>query len=229
MQILGSGLLLSKVWEELNSIDDELDSYLDFAFEQPWGYLTACPSNAGTGLRSSVMIHLPGLITTKRIVGILQTAGKMNLAIRGLHGEGSEMLGDYFQISNQVTLGKAEDEIVEATENLTRKLIEQERLARDDLLKKEKIVVEDRVGRAVALLSSTKILGTREAMELLSNIRLGIYYGMVPGINTDTLDALLIRIQPAHLQKRFQKHLEPLERDVERAKLIRETLKYAEG
>ena len=229
MQVLGSGLLLSDAWAQLDAIDDELDSHLDFAFEQPWGYLTACPSNAGTGLRSSIMIHLPGLITTKRIVNILQTAGKMNLAVRGLHGEGSEMLGDYFQISNQATLGKSEDEIVEATENLTRKLIEQERRARDDLMKNERVVVEDRVGRAVAVLSSAKILSTREAMELLSSIRLGIYYGMVPGIKPDTLDALLIKIQPAHLQKRFPTHLGPLERDVERAKLVRETLKYGEG
>jgi protein arginine kinase len=229
MQVLSSGMLLSRAWKELNKIDDELDSHLDFAFEHPWGYLTACPSNAGTGLRSSVMIHLPGLITTKRIVNILQTAAKMNLAIRGLHGEGSEMLGDYFQISNQVTLGRPEDEIVEATESLTKDLIEQERRARDDLMKDEKIVIEDRVGRAIAILSSAKILGTREAMELLSNIRLGIYYGMIPGIKMDALDALLIRIQPAHLQKRFQNHLGPLDRDVERAKLVRETLKYAEG
>jgi len=229
MQVLCSGLLLSTAWEELNAIDDELDSHLDFAFELPWGYLTACPSNAGTGLRSSVMIHLPGLITTKRIVGILQTAGKINLAIRGLHGEGTEMLGDYFQISNQVTLGRPEDEIVDATEKLTRNLIEQERRARDDLMKNEKIVIEDRIGRAVAILSSAKILNSREAMELLSSVRLGIYYGMIPGIKMDVLDSLLIRIQPAHLQKRFPNHLGPLDRDIERAKLVRETLNYAEG
>lgn len=229
MQVLGSGLCLSEAWELLNAIDDELDSHLDFAFEQPWGYLTACPSNAGTGLRSSVMIHLPGVIMTKRIVGILQTAARMNLAIRGLHGEGSEMLGDYFQISNQATLGRPEDEIVETTDNLTRKLVEQERRARDDLLKNERVVVEDKVGRAVAVLSSAKILSAREAMDLLSHIRLGIYYEMVPGIKPDTLDALLIRIQPAHLQKRFSKHLDPLERDIERAKLVKATLEYGEG
>ncbi len=229
MQALGSGLSLSEAWEELNSIDDVLDSHLDFAFERPWGYLTACPSNTGTGLRSSVMIHLPGLIMTKRIVNILQMAAKMNLAIRGIHGEGSEMLGDYFQISNQGTLGKAEEEIVGATEKLTQNLIEQERRARDSLIKNEKIIVEDKVGRAVAVISSAKILGVREAMDLLSRIRLGIYYGLVPGINADTLDALLIRIQPAHLQKRFPKHLDPLQRDIERAKLLRETLKYGEG
>ncbi len=229
MQVLCSGLLLSKAWEKLSAIDDELDSHLDFAFDRPWGYLTACPSNAGSGLRSSIMIHLPGLIMTKRIVNILQSAAKMHLAIRGLHGEGSEMLGDYFQISNQVTLGKPEEEIVESTENLTRNLIEQEKSARDDLMKNERIVLEDRVGRAVAILSSAKILSTREAMELLSSIRLGIYCGMIPGVKTDVLDALLIRIQPAHIQKRFQNHLGPLDRDAERAKLVRETLKYAEG
>ncbi|UCD58036.1 MAG: protein arginine kinase [Candidatus Hydrogenedentota bacterium] len=229
MQVLRSGLLLSEAWEELNAIDDELDSHLDFTFEQPWGYLTACPSNSGTGLRSSVMIHLPGLVVTKRIVNILQTAGKMHLAIRGLHGEGSEMLGDYFQISNQVTLGRPEDEIVEMTENLTRQLVEQERRARADLEKNEKVVIEDKVGRAIAILSGAKILSTREAMELLSNIRLGIYFGMVPGINSETLDALLIEMQPAHLQKRFTNHLDPLARDIERAKLIKEALKYGEG
>ena len=229
MQALGSGLCLSAMWEELNAIDDELDSNLDFAFERPWGYLTSCPSNAGTGLRSSVMIHLPGLIMSKRIVNILQAAAKMRLAIRGLHGEGSEMLGDYFQISNQVTLGKAEEEIVEATEKLTRNLLDQERRARDDLIKNEKIVIEDKVGRAVAILSSAKILSVREAMELLSSIRLGIYYGLVPGKNTDMLDALIIKIQPAHLQARFPKHLGPLDRDIERTKLLRETLKYGEG
>ncbi len=229
MQTLGSGLCLSEIWRELNAIDDELDSHLDFAFERPWGYLTACPSNTGTGLRSSAMIHLPGLIMTKRIMGVLQTASRMNLAVRGLHGEGSEVLGDYFQISNQATLGKSEDEIVEAAERLSQDLVEQERRARDDLIKNEKIVIEDRVGRAVAILSCAKILSVREAMELLSSIRLGIYYGLVPGINSDVLDALIIRIQPAHLQKRFPRHLGPLERDIERAKLMRETLKYREG
>lgn len=229
MQTLCSGLRLSEIWRELNAIDDELDSHLDFAFERPWGYLTACPSNTGTGLRSSAMIHLPGLIMTKRIMGVLQTASRMNLAVRGLHGEGSEVLGDYFQISNQATLGKSEDEIVEAAERLSQNLVEQERRARDDLIKNEKIVIEDRVGRAIAILSCAKILSVREAMELLSSIRLGIYYGLVPGISSDVLDALIIRIQPAHLQKRFPRHLGPLERDIERAKLMRETLKYREG
>jgi len=229
MQALGSGLCLSEMWAGLNAIDDELDNHLDFAFEQPWGYLTSCPSNAGTGLRSSVMIHLPGLIMTKRIVSILQTATRMNLAIRGLHGEGSEMLGDYFQISNQATLGKAEEDIVEATEQLTKTLLEKERRARDDLITKEKILVEDKVGRAVAILSCAKLLSVREAMELLSSIRLGIYFGLVPGISAETLDALIIKAQPAHLQKRFPNHLGPLERDIERAKLLRETLDYREG
>ena len=229
MQVLRSGLLLSEAWEELNAIDDELDSHLDFAFGEPWGYLTACPSNAGTGLRASVMIHLPALIMTKRIVGILQGAGKMQLAIRGLHGEGSEMLGDYFQISNQVTLGKPEDEIVEMTENLTRELIAEEKRAREDLMKNEKVLIEDKVGRAIGILSGARILSTREAMELLSSIRLGIYCGMLPGVNPETLDALLIEMQPAHLQKRFSEHLAPLARDMERAKLIKEKLNYGEG
>jgi protein arginine kinase len=229
MQVLRSGLLLAEAWEELNAIDDELDSQLEFAFEEPWGYLTACLSNAGTALRASVMIHLPAHITTKRIVSILQTAGKMHLAVRGVHGEGSEMLGDYFQISNQVTLGKPEDEIVEMTEKLTRQLIDQERRARDDLMKDQRIVIEDKVGRAIGILTGAKILSTREAMELLSSIRLGIYCNMVPGINAETLDALLVEMQPAHLQKRFPKHLDPLARDAERAKLIKETLKYGEG
>lgn len=229
MQVLRSGLLLSDALEELNAIDDELDSHLDFAFERPWGYLSACASNAGTGLRASVMIHLPGLIITKRIVDILRTAARMHIAVRGHHGEGSEMLGDYFQISNQATLGMAEDEIVEATERLTRELIDQERRARDDLMKNEKIILEDKVGRAVAILQGAKILGMREAMELLSNIRLGIYCGLIPGIKSDTLDALLVEMQPAHLQKRFPEHMDPLARDIERAKLIKGTLKYGEG
>ena len=229
MQVLRSGLLLSAAWEELNAIDNELDSHLDFAFEEPWGYLTACLSNTGTALRSSVMIHVPGLIMTKRIVNILQTASKMNLAIRGMHGEGSEMLGDYFQISNQATLGKPEEEIVEMTEGLARDLIGQERRAREELMKNQKVVIEDKVGRAIGVLSGAKILSMREAMELLSNIRLGIYCGMVPGINPETLDALLIEMQPAHLQKRFPNHMDPLARDIERAKIIKEALKYGEG
>lgn len=229
MQLLRSGLLLKEAWEEINVIDSELDSNLDFAFEEPWGYLTSCVSNVGTALRSSVMIHVPALIMTKRIVNILQKAGKLHLAIRGLHGEGSEMLGDYFQISNQATLGKPEDEIVEMTESLTKELIEQERHAREDLLKNQKILIEDKVGRAIGILSSAKILSTREAMELLSNIRLGIYYQMIPGINPETLDALIIEMQPAHLQKRNPDHLDPLARDVERARIIKEALKYGEG
>jgi protein arginine kinase len=229
MQTLRSGLLLSEAWEELNALDDEFDGHLDFAFEEPWGYLTACPSNAGTGLRASVMVHLPALIMTKCIVSILQTASKMHIAIRGLHGEGSEMLGDYFQISNQATLGKPEDEIVEMTESLTRQLIDQEKRARENLMKNDKIAIEDKVGRAIGTLTGARILSTREAMELLSSIRLGIYCGMVPGINSEVLDSLLIETQPAHLQKRFPDHLDPLARDVERAKIIKGALKYGEG
>jgi protein arginine kinase len=229
MQVLRSGLLLSEAWHELSDIDDELDKHLDFAFEEPWGYLTACISNPGTGLRASVMIHLPALIISKRIVNILQGASKMQLAIRGLHGEGSEMLGDYFQISNQFTLGRSEEEIVEMTEKLATELVEQERRARDDLLKNNKLLIEDKVGRAIGILSGAKFLSTREAMEMLSHIRLGIYCGMVPGINPEIVDSLLIEMQPAHLQKRFPNHMEPLARDMERAKLVKETLKYGEG
>lgn len=229
MQTLRSGLLLAEAWGELNELDNELDKSLDFAFEEPWGYLTACVSNPGTGLRSSVMIHLPGLIMTKRIVNILQKSGKMQLAIRGLHGEGSEMLGDYFQISNQVTLGKREEEIVEMTEDMAKDLVDQERDARDHLMKNEKLLLEDRVGRAIGILSGAKILTTREAMELLSHIRLGIYCEMIPGINPETVDALIVEMQPAHLQKRFPDHMEPLARDIERARLVKETLKYGEG
>jgi protein arginine kinase len=139
------------------------------------------------------------------------------------------MLGDYFQISNQFTLGRSEEEIVEMTEKLATELVEQERRARDDLLKNNKLLIEDKVGRAIGILSGAKFLSTREAMEMLSHIRLGIYCGMVPGINPEIVDSLLIEMQPAHLQKRFPNHMEPLARDMERAKLVKETLKYGEG
>lgn len=224
IQSLRSGLQLREAWSLLDQIDTELNRGIRYAFDKRWGYLTACPTNTGTALRASVMLHLPALLMTKRILELLQTASRLNLAIRGLHGEGSETLGDFFQISNQSTLGQSEEEIIETILNLAKNLIDHEKKAREDLLKESSMKIEDKVGRAVGILTHAKLIGSKEAMDLLSALRLGLYYQMVPNIALSLLNQCIIEMQPAHLQKRLAKRLDPLARDMERANLFRQRL-----
>ena len=229
IQALRSGLQLTDAWEALDAVDNALDAQLDFAYDEALGFLTANPSNVGTALRASVMVHLPALSLTRKISDLLGEAEVAHLAVRGLHAEGSEAIGDFFQISNQVTLGLSEAELLTQTEQLVRDLVTHERAAREQLLRERRVFLEDRVGRAMGILTHAQMIGVREAMERLSDVRLGIATGLVPQITVDALNERLIEIQPAHLQKRTDEHLDPEARDVARAALIRKTLHCGEG
>jgi len=229
MQTRRSGLQLSEAWGALDHIDNLLDAQLDFAFDDTLGFLTACPTNTGTGLRASVMVHLPALVLTRAISDVLSGASQMRLAVRGMHGEGSEAVGDFFQVSNQVTLGVSEAEVLTLTDQLTRDIVNHERTAREQLMSERRTFLEDRVGRAMGILTHCQMIGVREALERLSDLRLGVALGLVPQVTVDAINELLIEIQPAHVQKRSEKHLDPEARDVARAALIRRVLTCGEG
>jgi len=225
MQVLKSGFEFKRLWEFINDLDDRLSEHLNFAFSQDWGYLTACPTNIGTGLRASVMMHLPGLVLTKRINKLLSIISKLNFAIRGLFGEGTQAIGNFFQVSNQVSLGLSEIEIIENIEGLVKQIIEQEEEARNYLLEKQRYFIEDKIWRGYAVLKEARIISSQETLELLSMLRLGIDLGIIKNISKSLINEIFINIQPAHLQKYEGKVLNSQERDIKRASFIREKLK----
>ncbi|MEW5768244.1 MAG: protein arginine kinase [bacterium] len=226
IQAMASGLQLSSVWRYLDQIDDKFSQELDYAISPEWGYLTACPTNVGTGIRASVMIHLPAIAMTKQIDKLLKAVSQLGLAIRGIHGEGTEALGNLFQISNQVTLGRTEEEITDNIERVSKQIIEHEEKAQALLLKEAKTQVEDRVFRAYAILTSARIVTSKEAINLFSLLRLGVNIGLVE-IDFSTLNEIFILSQPAHIRKRYGQDLSQDEQDVRRADLIREKLTTA--
>ena len=183
----------------MDRLDGELGRQLVFAFHPEFGYLTACPTNVGTGLRASVLIHLPGLVLTKEVSRVLQGLAQVGLTFRGLYGEGSEVVGNFFQLSNQTTLGKSETELLDHLARVVRQVIEYEEQARQVLLQSAPTIIEDKVWRAYGLLRHARNLSFDEAMNLLSAVRLGAGLGLIPGIGMYTLNKLLIQSQPAHL------------------------------
>ncbi len=225
MQVLRSGLRLAEAFEEINRIDDRLEQRLDYAFHSRYGYLTACPTNVGTGLRVSVMLHLPGLKMTDQIEKAFRAARDMHLAIRGLYGEGTEASGDFFQISNQTTLGKSEEQIVEEfLERLVPKFIEYERRARQAMLKNRRLAVDDKVHRSMALLRSGRLVSSNEMMYLLSLIRLGVNLHRVHDVDLKTINELFLLTQPAHLQRILGREMSGEERAEARANFVRQRL-----
>lgn len=224
MQVVKSGFQLDEAWTLMNNLDDKLDDKLTYAFSPNWGYLTACPTNAGTGLRASVMLHLPALVLAKQINQVLQAVIKLGLAVRGLYGEGTEASGNLFQISNQVTLGKSEADIIDNLKKVIRQIIGHEKNAREYLLKNNLKQAEDRIGRSYGLLKNAHIMSSKEAIELLSALRLGVDVGIIKDIERQAINELMVLTQPAHLQKVSGKELDAVGRDIERANLIRERL-----
>jgi protein arginine kinase len=194
-----SGFALEDAYAALESVDNELGGLLPFAFHPEFGYLTSCPTNAGTGLRASVLIHLPGLVLTKEIGKVLQGLTQVGLTFRGLYGEGSEVVGNFFQLSNQTTLGKSEEELLDHLGKIVRQVIEYEMQARDVLLQTAAATVEDKVWRAYGLLKYARSLTFEETMNLLSGVRLGVGLNLITGLSVYTLNKLLIYTQPAHL------------------------------
>ncbi len=224
MQTLLSGLRLAKCWEIMNEIDDHLECQLGFAFSPQVGYLTACPTNVGTGIRVSAMLHLPALILGKQIDQVLQAVAKLHLAVRGLYGEGTEAFGNLFQISNQLTLGKSEKEIIATLEKVVLQVIETEKNARKALLKTDADVLYDKVGRAYGILSNAHVITSRETIELLSTLRMGIDLGIIGELDRQAVNELFVLAQPAHLQKINGRELDAASRDIERGNLLRSRL-----
>jgi protein arginine kinase len=225
MQVMQSGFNLFEAWNIINRIDDCLAKELPYAFLPDWGYLTACPTNTGTGMRGSVMLHLPALVMTRQVDRVLAAIAKLNFAARGLYGEGTQATGNFFQISNQVSLGHSEDEIINNINGIIRQIIEQENQARVAIFSKNRSVLEDRVNRSLGILKSAHIISSQETIELLSMVRLGCDLGIIKDIDRRRINELFIITQPAHLQKIENKKLSSQERDVKRAELIRSRLR----
>jgi protein arginine kinase len=224
MQALRSGLQIKQVFKAIDKVDSELEERLDFAYSAKLGYLTACPTNVGTGMRASAMVHLPGLVLSDQVSQVVQAVNKLGLAVRGLYGEGTEALGNVFQVSNQTTLGERESDVVERLNKVMLQIIEHEENARLLLLEKKPRVVYDQVGRAYGVLTNAQSISSKEALNLLSLMRMGVDLGMFDGSVRGALDELFIMTQPAHVQKFVERKLTAEERDLVRADLIRQRL-----
>lgn len=224
IQLYFPGFQLTTALEEAFMLDDWLEEKIDFAFDEEKGYLTSCPTNVGTGMRASVMIHLPALVLTKKINRMIPAINQLGFVVRGIYGEGSEALGNIFQISNQITLGKSEADIVGDLQSIIAKLVEQEREARNRLMQRSKIRMEDQIFRSYGILKHSRILESKEAATRLSNLRLGIDLGIIKNISHSILNELMVLTQPGFLQHYANKILTSSERDVLRATLIRERL-----
>jgi protein arginine kinase len=228
-QVLKSGFALEEAWQDIDKVDDLLEQKVSFAFSEDLGYLTACPTNVGTGMRASVMLHLPALVWTKQIEKVFRALQKINLAVRGLYGEGSRASGDFYQISNQVTLGKSETRILNEIREVIPQIITYERQARSTLVKESKQGLHDRVSRAFGTLSNATMMTSEETMDLLSSVRLGINLGLLEQITKETLNQLFIQTQPAHLQKIMGSSLDGEERNAARARYLRNRLRQGEA
>ncbi len=224
VQVIRSGLSLEQSWEEIDRVDSLLERELSFETADDLGYLTACPSNVGTGMRASVMMHLPGLVLQRQIGKIIQALGKLGLAARGLYGEGSPASGNIFQVSNQATLGKSEREIVRDLDRIVKKIIVHERTSRRQLLDRRPLKLEDQIFRARSILGQARLISSEEAIGLLSLLRMGVDLGILDASPRQTLNQIFIQSQPAHLQKLAGSALTPEKRDALRARLIRERL-----
>ncbi|MBI1344741.1 protein arginine kinase [bacterium] len=224
MQVLRSGLALDDCWQEINAIDDAIEAEVNYAFSEKLGYLTACPTNVGTGIRVSVLLHLPALVLTKEIQKVFQALQKIGLAVRGLYGEGSQAMGDFYQVSNQATLGKSEEEIIATIKDVIPNILNYERRGRTALVKDNRRGLHDQVSRAYGNLKHAQTISSEETMHLLSSVRLGINLELVDDIDVATVNELFIHTQPAHLQKLRHERLESAERNVIRAAYIRQQL-----
>ena len=224
IQCLLPGLQLEKGWQEASRCDDYLEAHVDYAFDEEKGYLTACPTNVGTGLRASVMLHLPAIVLTQQINRILSAVSQVGLAVRGLYGEGTEIVGNLLQISNQITLGQSEEEIWQNLYSVTSQLINQEKNAREHLLNEGREKIADRAGRAYGILKYARMIDSQEVMQLLSDIRLGVDLGLLKDVPVKVLNELLVLTRPGCLQYLNGKTLSHYERDLERAVQIQKWL-----
>ena len=224
IQVILSGFQAHEAWWTVRRLERELAEELEYAFSEKWGYLTACPTNTGTGLRASVLIHLPGLVLTQEMEGVTRGITQMGFAVRGLYGEGTDAAGHFFQVSNQITLGPSEGELLELLEKVVGQLMACEQNARETLMREARSKVEDKAWRACGLLRHARLLASQEFMNLSSAVRLGVALGFLQDVEVRALNELMVETQPAHLQYRVKRGLEPLERDLIRADMVRERM-----
>ena len=229
IQVMQSGLDLENAWKRVDRIDDLVEEKVTYAYDEKLGYLTACPTNVGTGMRVSVMLHLPALVLTRQIDKVFRSLQKISLAVRGLYGEGSQAMGDFYQISNQITLGQPEAKIIKEVGDVVPKIIEYERKARDFLINESQENLHDRVSRAYGILRTAQTISSEETMHLLSSVRMGVNLGLIQGLEIPTVNELFIQTQPAHLQKLSGVELDTTDRNIERAKYLRSHLNKEPG
>jgi protein arginine kinase len=229
MQVMQSGLNLQNVWEQINRLDDMIEEKVAYAYHDRLGYLTACPTNVGTGLRVSVMLHLPALVITRQIEKVFRSLQKISLAVRGLYGEGSQAMGDFYQISNQITLGRSEADLIQQVGDIVPVIIDYERQAREFLVKESHENLHDRVSRAFGILRTAQTISSEETMHLLSSVRMGVNLGLIRDVGIPAVNELFLRTQPAHLQKLTGGELDSADRNIERARYLRRYLNKEEG
>lgn len=227
LQALRGGFHLEEAFDEINRLDDELSGMLEYAFSADLGYLTACPTNVGTGMRVSVMLHLPALVMTKNVERAFRAIHDLRLAVRGFYGEGTEALGELYQISNQITLGRSEREIIDDLRAVIEELAEYEKRSRQKLLAGDRLRLEDRVFRAFSILQNARVIASEEAMQHISSIRLGMSLGLLPPVPAQTLNRIFLFSQPAHLQQMHGGKIAARDRDAIRAEFIRTNLAQA--
>jgi protein arginine kinase len=224
LQVIFCGLQLQEAWQEADSIDNRLEEHLTYAYSPTLGYLTACPTNVGTGMRASVMLHLPSLVLTKQIEKVFRAVARMRLVVRGLYGEGTQATGDIYQISNQASLGRSEAEILKTLGAVITQIIAYEQQARDVLAGESPAALDDRVFRAWGLLTHARVISSEETLTLLSAVRLGVHMGRLKGIDIGTVNDLFLLTRPGHIQKIRGAALSESERDAARADYIRSRL-----
>jgi protein arginine kinase len=228
-QVMQSGLDLESAWNRMDELDNVLEEKLTYSFTSKLGYLTACPTNVGTGLRVSVMLHLPALVATKQIDKVFRALNKINVAVRGLFGEGSQFMGDFYQISNQTTLGRSEVSLMERVKEVVPRIIDYERRAREFLVEQSKEDLSDNVSRALGILCTAKKISSEETMHYLSKVRMGVNLGLLNDIKIPILNKLFIQTQPAHLQKLRGHKLSVADRNIERAIYLQQHLRNPLG
>ena len=227
IQVLHCGFELDWCWQEIGRIDDLLEERVTYAFNEELGYLTACPTNVGTGIRVSVLMHLPALVLTKEIQKVFTALQKISLAVRGLYGEGSQAMGDFYQISNQITLGKSEEQLLKNLKDVVPNIIAYERKVRQALIKESRQQLHDKISRAYGTLKSAQSISSEETMHLLSSVRMGVNLGLIDDLPIPTVNELFMHTQPAHLQKLRKTSLDSADRNAARAAYLRQRLSSA--
>lgn len=228
IQVLFPGLNLEEGWQICTDIDDELERNINYAFHEKFGYLTACPTNTGTGLRASVMLHLPALSMIGQINNVMESLRKMGLTVRGLYGEGSKALGNLYQISNQTTIGEKEEDTIKKINKIVYQIIARERNSRKYLLDKDGVELEDKIFRSLGILNYSRVISTLEAMNHLSNVKLGTDMGIIKHIKSKQIINLMLDIQPASIQNIQNENIEDKQVDILRGETLRKKLKSLE-